>query len=126
METSVNVKYWEAWFKWVTQAILAFAKKGDFLGLATFCAELGPVLQLLIVPVESLAACFHGSWFSILIRLSKWAKANPDPLAEFRHAAEAFKAKWSKAVPAGSPSSRNYPPKVGLPLGAIRATLGPV
>jgi hypothetical protein len=95
---SLNVAYWEAWFQWASQVAIALAKKGDFLGLTAYFAELGDVVGLLIAPVESLANCFHGSWFAIAGRVLSWARSNPDPLADFRKAAAAFKAKWSKSL----------------------------
>lgn len=90
----MNVRFWQDWFKWVQIVILSLSKKGDFLGLATFLGEVGTTIESLVAPLEGLSECFRGGFFSILGRLYSWAKSNPDPLANFRHAAVALKKKW--------------------------------
>lgn len=91
-----NIIFWQDWFRWVQKTILALTKKGDLLGLATFLSQVGSTIESLVVPLESLAGCFRGSFFSIVARLYRWVKNNPDPLADFRHAAEALQRKWGQ------------------------------
>lgn len=94
----MNVTYWQHWFAWAQATALAFAKKGDLLGLAAFLAELGETVTLLVNPFETLAACFKGSFFSIAGKLYSWGVSNRDPLGPFRHAAEAMRTKWTTAL----------------------------
>jgi hypothetical protein len=99
----MNVAYWQRWFSWAQNTALGLAKKGDLLGLTAFLAELGTTLTHLINPFESLALCFRGNIFQIAGKVYAWAVTNRDPLADFRHAAEAMRAKWT-AVSAPTPA----------------------
>lgn len=95
---NVNVAYWWDWFRWAQGAILALAKKGDFLGCATFLSEFGTTVSLVFEPFDSLAKCFKGKFYQIAANLAAWAMAHHDPLGQFRHAAGAMKEKWGKIV----------------------------
>jgi hypothetical protein len=111
----MNLIFWRRWFAWVQATLIRLAKSQDFLGLAAFAAEFGQCVEALIVPFESLAACFKGNILSIAGKLLSWGRSNPDPLASFRHQAAALQTKWTAALatPVTPAPSASTPPAGG-------------